>query len=262
MNSISGIITTLNEEQNICDAIASLRQVCNEVVVVDSLSSDRTVELARQCGAIVVSQPYLGDGIQKNVALDYVKNRWVLSLDADERLTDDLVAFINSTDLDAAAYDGYAFRRRNYIGSRWVRCCGWYPDYLVRLFRHDKLRFRDTRQHSGIQENNTLRVKYDLLHYSYSCMGDLFAKPGRNFSTRSAKVIYLSGRKVHAWTPLLHFCGAFMSNYFLKGGILAGIDGFSLTLSKALNSYLKYAKVLEWQRDEKVRNSTDFDKIW
>ena len=99
MNGITGIVTTLNEESNICDVIASLRRVCNEVVVVDSLSSDRTVALAEQCGAKVVRQAYLGDGIQKNVALDYVSNLWVLSLDADERLSDELVDFINGIDL-------------------------------------------------------------------------------------------------------------------------------------------------------------------
>lgn len=120
--SISGIITTLNEEQNIAQAIASLQQVCDEVIVVDSLSTDATVDIARQCGAIVVEQAYLGDGIQKNVALNHIHNLWVLSIDADERLSDELVRFIRSTDLEQSTYDGYAFRRRNYIGSRWVRC--------------------------------------------------------------------------------------------------------------------------------------------
>ena len=90
MKPISGIITTLNEEGNIQEAIRSLQQVCDEVVVVDSMSSDNTVALAEQAGARVVLQPYLGDGIQKNVALKYVKNKWVLSIDADERLTPEL----------------------------------------------------------------------------------------------------------------------------------------------------------------------------
>ena len=98
--SISGIITTLNEEANIADAIASLRQVCDEIVVVDSESIDRTVEIARELGAKVYLQRYLGDGIQKNVALQYVTNRWVLSIDADERLSDELVAWIRSTDFE------------------------------------------------------------------------------------------------------------------------------------------------------------------
>ncbi len=262
MNGITGIVTTLNEESNICDVIASLRRVCNEVVVVDSLSSDRTVALAEQCGAKVVRQAYLGDGIQKNVALDYVSNLWVLSLDADERLSDELVDFINGIDLSATTCDGFAFRRRNYVGSRWVRCCRWYPDWLVRLYRHDRLRFCPVKQHSHVPTDNTQRVKADLIHYRYKNAGELFGKPGRNYSSRGAKIIYLSGKRVHSWSPVTHGLGAFLVNYFLRGGILGGIDGLTLTLSIAQNSYLKYAKVLEWQRDEKVRSEEDFDNVW
>lgn len=262
MKQISGIITTLNEEKNIVDAIRSLQQVCDEVVVVDSLSSDHTVDLARQAGAKVVLQSYLGDGIQKNVALAHVKNLWVLSIDADERLTPELVDFINRTDFETTPYDGFALRRRNYVGSRWVKCCRWYPDWLVRLYRHDRLRFCDVKQHSHVPTDNTLRVKTDLIHYRYKNTGELFAKPGRNYSSRGAKILYLSGKRVHSWSPVAHGLGAFMVNYFLRGGILGGIDGLSLTLSIAQNSYLKYAKVLEWQRDEKVRNEEDFDNVW
>ena len=262
MKQISGIITTLNEEKNIVEAIRSLQQVCDEVVVVDSLSSDRTVELAKEAGARVVLQPYLGDGIQKNIALDYVKNLWVISIDADERLTPELVDFINRTDFETTSYDGFAVRRRNYVGSRWVKACRWYPDWLVRIYRHDKLRFRDVKQHSHVPTDNTLRVKADLIHYRYHNIGELFAKPGRNYSSRGAKILYLSGRKVHAWSPVSHGLGAFLVNYFLRGGILGGIDGLTLSLSIANNSYLKYAKVLEWQRDPKVRDAENFDQVW
>ena len=262
MSNISGIITTLNEEHNIIDAIKSLQQVCDEVVVVDSLSTDRTVELAKECGAKVVTQPYLGDGIQKNVALSHVKNLWVISIDADERLTPELVDFINNTDFGKTPYDGFAVRRRNYVGSRWIRCCRWYPDYLVRIYRHDRLRFLDVKQHSHVPTENTLRIKADLIHYRYQNTGELFAKPGRNYSSRGAKILYLSGKRVHAWSPISHGLGAFLVNYFLRGGILGGIDGLSLTLSIAQNSYLKYAKVLEWQRDERVRKAENFDNVW
>lgn len=262
MKAISGIITTLNEERNILDAIHSLQQVCDEVVVVDSLSSDRTVAIAQEAGAKVVLQPYLGDGIQKNVALQHVKNPWVVSIDADERLTPELVEFLEHTDLDATPYDGFAIRRRNYVGSRWVKACGWYPDHLVRVYRHSKLRFRDVKQHAYVPEHNTLRIKADLIHYRYRNIGELFAKPERNYSSRGAKIIYLSGRKVHAWTPVFHGVGAFLSNYLLRGGILGGIDGLTLSLAVANNSYLKYAKVLEWQRDPKVREQENFDQVW
>ena len=262
MKPISGIITTLNEERNIEAAVMSLRQVCDEVVVVDSLSSDNTVALAEKAGAKVVLQPYLGDGIQKNVALKYVKNLWVLSIDADERLTPELVDFIEKTNFESTPYDGFALRRRNYIGSRWVKCCRWYPDWLVRLYRHDRLRFCEVKQHSHVPTDNTLRVKADLIHYRYKNTGELFAKPERNYSTRGAKILYNSGKRVGSWAPVGHGLGAFLVNYFLRGGILGGIDGLSLSLSIAQNSYLKYAKVLEWQRDEKVREAENFENVW
>ena len=260
--NISGIITTLNEEANIADAIASLRQVCDEIVVVDSESTDRTVEIARELGAKVYLQKYLGDGIQKNVALQYVTNRWVLSIDADERLSDELVAWIRGTDFETTPYDGFAVRRRNYIGSRWVKCCGWYPDHLVRLYRHDKLRFRDVKQHAFVPTVNTLKIKDDLIHYRYKNSGELFSKPARNYSTRGAKILYLQGKKANAFTPFWHGTAAFLSNYFLRGGILGGVDGFTLSLSIACNSYMKYAKLLEYQRDETVRNAENFDNVW
>lgn len=260
--NISGIITTLNEEANIADAIASLQQVCNEIVVVDSESTDRTVEIARELGAKVYLQKYLGDGIQKNVALQYVTNRWVLSIDADERLSDELVAWIRNTDFETTPYDGFAVRRRNYIGSRWVKCCGWYPDHLVRLYRHDRLRFRDVKQHAFVPTANTLKIKADLIHYRYKNCGELFSKPARNYSTRGAKILYLQGKKANAFMPFWHGTAAFLSNYFLRGGILGGVDGFTLSLAIACNSYMKYAKLLEYQRDETVRNAENFDNVW
>ena len=260
--NISGIITTLNEEANIADAITSLQRVCNEIVVVDSESTDRTTEIARSMGAKVYLQRYLGDGIQKNVALQYVTNRWVLSIDADERLSDELVAWILKTDFEKTPYDGFAVRRRNYIGSRWVKSCGWYPDYLVRLYRHDRLRFRDVKQHAFVPTVNTLEIKADLIHYRYKNCGELFSKPARNYSTRGAKILYLQGQKANAFTPFWHGTAAFLSNYFLRGGIIGGVDGFTLALSIACNSYLKYAKLLEYQRDPKVREAENFDNVW
>jgi glycosyltransferase involved in cell wall biosynthesis len=109
MNSITGIIITLNEENNIADCITSLRQVCNEIVVVDSGSSDHTVTIAEEMGAVIMIQPYLGDGFQKNVGLPKAGNDWILSLDADERLTDEMVSAIRELDLEKATVDAFAF---------------------------------------------------------------------------------------------------------------------------------------------------------
>lgn len=259
---ISGIVTTLNEEHHIGDCIQSLRQVCDEVIVVDSGSTDRTTQRAEHEGARVIYQAYLGDGIQKNVALPYVKNQWVLSIDADERVTPAMAAVIRQIDLDSTPYDGFAFRRRNLVGSRWIKACGWYPDWLVRLYRHDRLRFADVKQHARVPTANTLHLKADILHYRYRNVGELFAKPGRNYSSRGAKILYLQGHRANALTPFLHGSGAFLANYFLRGGILGGVDGLTLSIAVAVNSYMKYAKLLEYQRDDAVRNAEDFDKVW
>ena len=262
MKQISGIITTLNEERNIEAAIRSLQQVCDEVVVVDSESTDRTREIAQAAGASVYIQPYLGDGIQKNVALKYVKNLWVLSIDADERLTPELVAKIEATDFEHTPYDGFALRRRNMIGSRWVKGCGWYPDWLVRLYRHDKLRFPEVKQHATVPTHNTQRWRADLMHYRYKNIGELFAKPGRNYSTRGAKILWLKGKRAHWWSPLWHGGAAFIMNYFFRRGMFSGLDGLTLSKSIAINSYLKYAKLLEYQHDPQVREAEDFEKVW
>lgn len=260
---LSGIIITLNEEKNIRDAIDSLFQVCDEVVVVDSCSTDRTVELAGEAGAKVVVQPYLGDGIQKNEPLKYVKNRWVVCMDADERLTPELVEAIKNIDFENTAYDGFEVRRRNMIGDRWIKSCGWYPDYLVRIYRHDRLRYPDVKAHAAIPSVNTCRLKADMVHYTYSNTAEMFSKQINRFSSRSAKIIYAKGKKVGPFAPVFHGIHTFFLNYIIRGGILGGVDGFSISLAMGMNSYLKYARVIEWQRNPKLTETEEFKKnIW
>jgi glycosyltransferase involved in cell wall biosynthesis len=262
VHKISGIITTLNEAQHIVACITSLQLICNEVIVIDSGSTDNTCELARSAGATVYHQSYLGDGFQKNVALQYVQNAWVFSLDADERIMPELATAVNALDLENSCYAGYAIRRRNHIGKRWVKCCNWYPDYLVRLYRHDTLRFHEMKQHAFVPVENTKKLKADILHFRYKNYGELFVKPERNYSTRGAKVLYLQGKRANIFTPVRHGLGAFLINYLFRGGLFGGIDGLTLSLAIAQNSYLKYAKLLEYQRDKSVRDAEDFNSVW
>lgn len=259
---ITGIVTTLNEADNIVDCIQSLQRVCDEVIVTDSYSKDNTVELAQKAGAKVFLHEYIGDGLQKNLALPYATNDWVISIDADERLPDELVEQIQQTDFSKTPYDGFALRRRNFIGQRWVKCCRWYPDYLVRLFRKDKLQFAELKQHAFVPTTNTCRWKADLIHYRYKNFDELFAKPERNYSTRGAKILFLKGKKANAWSPFFHGAAAFLVNYFIRGGILGGLDGYVLSKSIAHNSFLKYAKLLEYQRDTSVRDHEDWTSVW
>lgn len=259
---ITGIVTTLNEADNIVECIRSLQQVCDEVIVTDSYSKDDTVKLAEEAGAKVYLHEYIGDGLQKNLALPHASNQWVISIDADERLSDELVEQIRKMDLETTPYDGFALRRRNYVGQRWIKCCRWYPDYLVRMFRKDKLQFAELKQHAYVPTTNTQQLKADLIHYRYKNYDELFAKPERNYSTRGAKILYLKGKKANALTPWLHGFSAFVVNYFFRGGILGGLDGYVLSKAIAHNSFMKYAKLYEYQKDASVRNAENWDSVW
>lgn len=267
MSSITGVVITLNEADNIEACLASLAQVCEELIVVDSGSSDDTIAIAESCGAHVIRQPYLGDGPQKNVGPRAASHRWVLSLDADERLTDDAVAAIQALDLESGTisndgHDAYALRRRNFIGSRWIRHCGWYPDYCIRLFDRDRTGFSESRQHASVQAQNPHRLDADLEHFSFANLGELFGKASGRFSNRAAKIMYLKGKRANGWSPALHGANAFVRKYVFQRGFLGGLDGASVALSAAVNAYLKYAKLLEFQRDAKVRDAENFDRIW
>lgn len=259
---ISANIITLNEEKNIKECIDSVLKVCSEVIVVDSGSSDKTIEIAQKMGATVVHQPYLGDGFQKNIAANHCKNKWILSLDADERLDQELISFISSLNLGAVDTEAYAFRRRNLIGSRWIKYCGWYPDYCIRLYNSEKTQFAQVKQHAKITSKKVSYTKKDIVHYSYKSIGELFSKPGRNFSSRGAKIMYQQGKRANAFSPVAHGVSAFIRKYFIQMGILGGLDGMTVSLSAGLNSYLKYAKLYEMQNDQEVIKQQDFDKIW
>ncbi|MBU1294043.1 glycosyltransferase family 2 protein [Marinomonas sp. UCMA 3892] len=259
---ISGNIITLNEEKNIAACIESMQTVCDEIIVVDSGSTDNTIEIAKSLGATVVKQPYLGDGIQKNVALNHTQNTWVLSLDADERLTPEMTQAIQQLDLESTSIEGYSFRRQNMIGNRWIKHCGWYPDRCIRLYNTDKTRFADVKQHASVQTKNVKNIDADIIHYSFKNIGELFAKPGRNFSGRAAKIMYAKGKRANCFSPFTHGLNAFIRKYIFQRGFMGGVDGMTVALSAAVNSYLKYAKLLEYQRDPSVTKQDDFKNIW
>jgi glycosyltransferase involved in cell wall biosynthesis len=208
----------------------------------------------------VVEQEYLGDGPQKNVGLRYAGNDWIFSLDADERLTPEAVETIRALDLDHTPYAAFSLRRRSLIGSRWIRVGGWYPDHFVRLYDRRKTRFSERRAHARVETDSVARLACDLVHHSYASVGELFSK-GDRFSTRGAKLLYERGRRARWFSPLLHGCVAFLRSYCLRRGFLGGVDGFSVSLAAAVNSYLKHAKLLEFQRDPECRKRLE-GRLW
>lgn len=250
MAAITATIITLNEAENIRDCILSLQKVCNEIIVVDSLSSDETVSIAEELGAKVYKQEYLGDGPQKDFGVQYAKNDWILSLDADERLDDDAIDAINQLDLDNTPHDGFAFRRRNFVGDHWIKAAGFYPDEVVRLYDKNKARYLPKKAHSSVDANNTSHLNVHIIHFTYNDYAHWMERINA-LSSRDAWAMYERGKKVNKLTPALHAIAAVIRKLIFKGGIFQGVDGMTVTITTAFHAYMKYLKLIELYEQKK-----------
>ena len=132
----------------------------------------------------------------------------------------------------------------------------------MRLFDRDQTRFTDSLQHAFVPAKSPFELDADLEHYSFANLGELFSKASGRFSNRSAKVMYRRGRRANSFSPALHGASAFLRKFVLQRGFLGGLDGVSVSLSTSVNAYLKYAKLLEFQRDAKVREAENFERVW
>lgn len=245
LTQYSGLVITFNEAHNINECLASLFRVCDDVVVIDSGSKDNTVDLARAAGAIVLVQiPFLGDGPQRSLGLPLCKHRWVINLDADERLEEDLVAFLDENRNTNFDVDAIECRRRNFIGGRTTHFAGQYPDYICRIFDRKACDFSAVRAHSRIKSNNSKKIKAHITHYSYKNYEDIFSRINL-YSSWQAQELASKGAKSSLAAAVMHGGFAFFKHYIIKLGFLAGMDGLTISLSKGLASYLKYAKLIE-----------------
>ena len=253
MNKISGTIITLNNETQIETCILSLKSICDEIIVVDSLSSDSTREIAAKLGTQVIEQDFLGDGPQKAFASSFAKNDWVFSLDADERLEDDLIKFVNKLKLEDSKYDGYSFRRRNFAGKRWIKAAGFYPDKVVRLYNRKLTNYHDRTSHSFVSTQSEFKSDYHIIHHTYSSYSEWVEKINF-YSTQSAKTLHSQGVKPSNIRPVTHSIFALLKKLFIKGGILQGIDGFTVAITTMFNTYMKYVKLNELYDNKKNPN--------
>jgi len=241
---ITGTIITLNEEANIAACIASLRRVCDEIIVVDSESSDRTVDIARDLGAKVYVQKYLGDGPQKAFGVQYAKNDWILSLDADERLDEDAVATITALDLVHTSADAYAFRRKNFAGQHWVKAAGFYPDEVTRLYHKQRAGYLPKKGHSSVKAERIESLPAHIVHFTYDDYAHWIQRINQ-LSSRDAWAMYEKGVKPSRFAPALHAITAVVRKYIFKGGFLQGLDGATVTITTAFHAYMKYLKLIE-----------------
>ncbi len=245
--NITATIITLNEEKHIEEVIKNVQKVCDEVVVVDSFSTDKTVEIAKALGAKVIEQKYLGDGGQKAYCEQFCSNDWVLSIDADERLSDEAIQYIETLPYGEADVDGYSFRRQSFIGKKYIR--QWYPDRVVRLYNRTKCGYNTEGEHGKVQTNNFKALDVDMLHYSFSDFGMLVSKADR-FAVNLAHVRFKEGKRASWYDPFVHGFGAFFKGMIIKGGILGGIQEWHVAFASAYNSYMKYVVMLELQENE------------
>lgn len=244
---ITANIITLNEEKNIEAVIKSVQEVCDEVLVIDSLSTDKTCEIAKSLGAKVVKQAYLGDGAQKAFGAPLAKYDWILSIDADERLDDNAVEAIKNLDLENTPYDAFSFARKTFIGDAFIKL--WYPDRVTRLYNRVACGYTATGGHDKVDAKNIKDLDVDMLHYSYEDYAHMI-KTSHKFITRGARISHKEGKRASSFDPFLHGIGALFKALILKGGVFHGIDGWNVAVISAFSSYMKYALMLEMQKNE------------
>ncbi len=238
---ISATIVTLNEERHIARVIESLRCV-EEILVVDSGSTDRTREIARRLGARVIEEPWRGFAAQKNFASACAANDWILSLDADEALTEELEAEILALKLDGPRYDGYSMPRlAQYLG-RWILHGGWYPDRKIRLFHRQRGAWQGEYVHESVRVNGTVgALDGNLQHFTCDSLSAHLRTLDR-YTTLAARELTARNAQVPIRRLLLDPAWTFARTYFIRRGFLDGPQGLAIAWMAALYTFLKYAK--------------------
>jgi glycosyltransferase involved in cell wall biosynthesis len=241
---LSVVIITKNEAANIEACLASVA-FADERIIVDSGSTDGTIELARQAGATVIeTTDWPGFGPQKNRALDAATGEWIFSIDADERVTAELQEEIVKV-LGNPVYAAFEVPRLSSFCGRFIRHSGWYPDYIVRLFRKDSARFSDHLVHERVlvHAGTAGKLKHPLIHYSYD-NDSTFLRKLDQYSTLGAQQAFARGKRSSLGKALMHGFAAFMRSYVFKRGFLDGQAGIMVAIASAQHSYHKYFKLM------------------
>lgn len=248
---ITVIIPTHNEESNLPDCLDSVRWA-DEIFVVDSFSTDRTPEIARERGVRFVQHEYVNSATQKNWAIPQASHPWVLVVDADERVTPELEQEVLDLLASPDPMDGYDIGRANHFLGRRVRYSGWQNDSCLRLFRRDKGRYQDRHVHADviIDGGRVGRLQGKLLHYTFTSYNQ-YMKKFDQYTTWAAHD-RAKRTPVVRWHHLsLRPAARFMRQYFMKGGILDGKPGLIISTMAAFSVFLKYAKLWEIRENER-----------
>lgn len=251
---ISATIITFNEEANIREACESLSWA-DEIIVVDSESTDRTCELAELSGARVITKAWSGFAAQKQFAVEQAANDWIFSLDADERISDELntsIARLASGPNDAFP-DGYRIARRSFYQGRWIKGGGWYPDWQLRLFRKTRAHWEPRHIHESVTIDSNARVERlsgDILHYSVKDSAHHHRMIGERYAPLAAQQMFEAGRRASPVSIASAAPAAFLQSYILKGGFRDGLAGLTIASFAAHHAFLKH--ILLWEKQKAV----------
>ncbi|MCK5003384.1 MAG: glycosyltransferase family 2 protein [Gammaproteobacteria bacterium] len=257
MAKISACIISYNEEKKIEDCLKSLLPIADEIIIVDSLSSDDTLKIARKYTDKVFHQKFLGHIEQKNLAVEKASHDWVISLDCDERLTDELQQSILAikNQLDETDSDAYCMARKTFYIYRWLNHC-WYPDVKTRLFNKNTAHWGGTNPHDRIipDGNNIVKLNGDIQHYSFDTLSAHLQTIDK-FTEIGADELIKKNKKVSIFSPFSHGIWIFIKIYFLKRGFLDGFAGILVAMLSFMHVFLKYSKVIVKRKANENRNS-------
>lgn len=231
MEMITVTILTKDNEATLEQTLESVKGY--DVLVLDTGSSDGTLEIAKRYGARIEKSPFIGFGKLKNLAAELAEGDWILSLDADEVLSADL-----PKELDEACI--YSFPFHNYFNGKWIKGCGWYPDRHVRLYHKVHARFSDDQVHEKLHGGREVKLGLPIRHYSYRSIDDFLRKMDRYSSLFAEQ---REGKKSSLGKALLHSWWAFFKSYIIKRGVLCGREGFIISQYNAHVAYYKYLKL-------------------
>lgn len=257
---LSVTIITFNEAANIRAACESVSWA-DEILVVDSQSTDETRDLASQCGARVIKRDWPGFGAQKQFATEAASHDWVFSLDADERVSEELkgsIARLRNRRDDQPA-DGYWIARRSFYQGRWIRGGGWYPNRQLRLFRKSLGRWQERYIHESVKMNPAARLETlpgDILHYSVRDAAHHHQMIGERYAPLAARQMLQNGRRTSALKIATAAPFAFMRSYVLKAGLRDGLAGLSIASFAAYHAFLKHLMLWEMQNAVDSRQPT------
>lgn len=251
MSSVSVIVITHNEEGNIRECLESVRWA-DEIIVVDSYSTDKTVAYARNYTRKIFKHQWEGFGKTKNFALSKAKGEWVLSLDADERVTPELAREIQQiVRRNDSVYSAYSAPRKAFFLGRWIKHCGWYPGRVVRLFKRSAAHFTEAQVHESVRVSGSIgQLNNDILHFTDPNIYHYFEKYNR-YTSLAAKDMAALGDRFSLSQLLFRPAWTFFRMYILRAGFLDGIEGLILCTFSASYVFTKYAKLWELQRISK-----------